>query len=405
MGHPVTKVSEVHVTGPLEPFAGDVKAGLLAAGYSPLTTANLLRLTKHLSRWLKASGLKAGDLTRTQLDNYVEARQAAGYKLWSSPGSLTPLMRVFVRVGVPCPEPVPAALSAEDAVLASFARYLFAERGLARPTVEAYVARARRFLARVGGSGSIVGLTPQDVVEAVLDESATVTVGSAQYFVAALRSFLRFCFLERSIDVDLSAAALAVTGRRRALLPRGVSPAEIQALLSSCDRQDSEGRRDYAVLVSLTRLGLRASEVAGLQLDDIDWRAGEVLVRGKNRREDRLPLPADMGEAIVGYLRDGRPSTTRREVFLRLIAPIAPLRRGGVSCIVRRACVRAGIPEIGAHRLRHTVACEMVAAGVPLIEIGQVLRHRSVASTAIYARVDLAELRKVAQPWPGATGR
>ena len=151
----------------------------------------------------------------------------------------------------------------------------------------------------------------------------------------------------------------------------------------------------------LLRLGLRAGEVASLTLEDIDWRAAEIVVHGKGRRDERLPLPGDVGEAIVGYLRKGRPATTSRAVFVRQIAPIGPLSRGGVSCIVRHASVRAGLAPIGAHRLRHTLACDMVGAGVPLPEISQVLRHRSIASTANYARVDLQALRGLAQPWPG----
>lgn len=155
------------------------------------------------------------------------------------------------------------------------------------------------------------------------------------------------------------------------------------------------------MIITLLRLGLRRSEVAGLRLDDIDWRAGELVVRGKAAREDRLPLPADVGEAIASYLRHGRPARDRREVFLRARAPFGPIAAGTVASTVRRACRRAGVAEIGPHRLRHTVACEMVAAQVPLVEIAQVLRHQSLQSTAIYARVDLDRLRLLAKPWPG----
>ena len=153
--------------------------------------------------------------------------------------------------------------------------------------------------------------------------------------------------------------------------------------------------------MTLLRLGLRASEAAALRLDDIDWRAGEITVHGKGRRDERLPLPADVGEAIAAWLRRGRPAAAHREVFVRAVAPAGPLTRGGISFIVRRACRRAGIAEVGAHRLRHTAACQMAEAGAPLTEIGQVLRHRSLASTANYARVSVAELRRLAQPWPG----
>jgi integrase/recombinase XerD len=159
------------------------------------------------------------------------------------------------------------------------------------------------------------------------------------------------------------------------------------------------------VIITLLRLGLRASELAELTLEDIDWRRSEVVVRGKGGREDRLPLPADVGQAIASYLRRGRPASIRREVFVRALAPVGPLGRGGVSAIVRRACGRAGVAAVGAHRLRHTAACEMVSAGVPLQQIGQVLRHQSLQSTATYARVDLERLRALAQPWPEGARR
>lgn len=207
------------------------------------------------------------------------------------------------------------------------------------------------------------------------------------------------------MGADLSQAALPVTGRRRSSLPRGITKADAVALVDRCDRRSAVGRRDYAVIVTLLRLGLRAREVASLSLDDIDWRAGELVVSGKGGRQDRLPLPAQVGEAIASYLRRGRPRSDSRAVFLAARAPFGPIAPGTVSSTVRRACRRAGIAEVGAHRLRHTVACEMVSAGVPLVQIAQVLRHHSLQTTAIYARVDLDRLRDLAAPWPGDESR
>lgn len=404
MGTPVSKVSDVRLTGPLAPFAVDFRAGLLERGYTPLTVVSVMRLAAHLSRWLEGSGLAVADLTSDQVERYVRERRAAGYTAFGSRRGVAPLLAVLAGLGVLPADPQAGPVSADDALLASFERYLVSERALAASTTEAYVARARRFLVRRAGR-SLADLAAGDVTAAVLAESATVPVGSAQYFVAALRAFLRFCFLEGLTGTDLAGAALAVTGRRRSLLPRGIARDDAEALVSSCDQSRAEGRRDYAVLLCLLRLGLRASEVAGLLLDDIDWRAGEVTVHGKGQRDDRLPLPADVGEAIAGYLSGGRPASARREVFLRMLAPVGPLGRGAVSSVVRRACARSGIPPVGAHRLRHTAACEMLAAGAPLTEIGQVLWHRAVASTAGYARVDLAALRRLAQPWPGGPQR
>jgi integrase/recombinase XerD len=187
-------------------------------------------------------------------------------------------------------------------------------------------------------------------------------------------------------------------------LPRGIEQKTANALLRSCDRRQPKGRRDYAVLLTLLRLGLRAGEVAGLRLDDIDWRAGEVVVHGKRRHEDRLPLPSDVGEAVAAYLKRGRHNgTVHREVFLRTLAPIGPLGASGISAIVRHSCARAEVPVIGAHRLRHTLACQL--ARVPLPVIAEVLRHRAISTTSEYARVDVEGLRAVAQPWPGREGQ
>ena len=289
--------------------------------------------------------------------------------------------------------------SEQERLLAAFEKYLRCERALAAGTAGAYLARARRFLA--GRGGSLDGLTAADVMAAVLAEAERVSAGSAQYFVAALRAFLRFCYLDGHTAADLAWAAQAVTGRRRSALPMGISRADARALLASCDRRRADGRRDHAVLVTLLRLGLRASEAAALRLEDIDWRMGEVTVHGKGSRDERLPLPADVGEAIAAYLVRGRPASGHRQVFLRSTAPAGPLTRGGISNIVRRACARAGLPQIGAHRLRHTAACQMAEAGAPLPEIGQVLRHQSLESTANYARVGITELRTLALAWPG----
>jgi integrase/recombinase XerD len=400
MGRAVSKVTRAPVTGPLAPFAPALGARLRASGYTPLTTVNVMRLMAHLSRWLSANGLGAADLSRGQVERYVAARRAEGRTSGLSPRSLDPILGMLTDAGALTPEEPAGPVSKEERLLAAFERHLLCERALTGSTAAAYVAYARRFLAGRAGR-RLDGVTAADVTGAVLAEAEAVSASSAQYFVVALRAFLRFCFLDGLVEADLAGAALAVTGRRRFPLPRGISRADARALLAACDRRRRTGRRDYAVLMLLLRLGLRASEAAALTLEDIDWRTGEITVHGKGRRDERLPLPADVGEAIAGYLTRGRPVTGRREVFLRAVAPAGPLSRGGISFIVRRACRRAGVAEVGAHRLRHTAACEMAAAGAPLTEIGQVLRHQSLDSTANYARVGVAELRKLARPWPG----
>ncbi len=403
MDIPKTRACNIQVSGPLAPGVADFRAWLREAGYTPLSSTMQVRLLAHLSRWLGSRELAVADLTDQRVDEFLASRRNAGCSAHFSRRALASLLGFLAaQHALPAASPPPPR-SAVEVTLGSFHRYLLQERGLAPSTACAYVGRADRFLQGCAADGDLGHLTAGDVTRAVLAESTALSSGSAQYFVSALRSFLRFCRIEGLVEADLSAAALAVTGRRHSWLPQGISQADAEALLRSCDRRRAVGRRDHAVVMTLLRLGLRASEVGGLVLEDIDWRTGEVVVHGKGRRDERLPLPDDVGEAVADYLRRGRPRTTRREVFLSTIAPVTSLGRSGVSAIVRRACRRAGMVPVGAHRLRHTLACEMVSAGVPLTEIGQVLRHRSLATTAIYARVDLGQLRTLARTWPGGS--
>jgi integrase/recombinase XerD len=185
-------------------------------------------------------------------------------------------------------------------------------------------------------------------------------------------------------------------------LPRGLEAHEVRELLSSCERDTTVGRRDLAILLMLVRLGMRRGEVAVLTLEDVDWRAGEVLVRGKGNRVERLPLPADVGEAVADYLRHGRPSDADgRSLFVRVKAPHRALTPAGVTQVVVSAGRRADLGDVTAHRLRHTAASELLRSGAPLVEIGQLLRHRTELTTAIYAKVDRDRLRELARPWPG----
>jgi integrase/recombinase XerD len=405
MARPTSRISRVLMTGPLAPFADAYRLALAERGYTPRTTVNQLRQVGRLSRWLEASGLPARELSGERVDEFLAFQRASGLfrACWSRPGLLC-LLEVLRGLGVvPALEPARAG-SPNEVLLARFERYLLGERALAAGTACGYVGHARRFLGGLSPAG-LAGVTAAEVTQAVLRESAAVSVSAAQFFVAGLRAFLRFCFAEGLAELDLSRAALPVTGRRRSSLPRGITRADARALLDCCDRRSALGRRDYAMIVTLLRLGLRASEVAGLRLDDIDWRTGELVVRGKGARQDRPPLPDDVGKAIASYLERGRPAGGRREVFLRARAPFGSIAAGTVSSTVRRACRRAGVAEIGAHRLRHTAACEMVSAGVPLVQIAQVLRHRSLQTAAIYGRVDLDRLRLLAAPWPAGAQR
>lgn len=405
MGKPKSKVLEVRVYGPLAAVAEDFRVGLLAAGYTPLTAVNKLRSLGYLSGWLEARELEPSDLTEQRIQEYLRERRAEGHAWEISTQALKPLLDLLASRGMlPRSAKAPPADGLE-ALLARFCKYLVEERGLVASTAVGYVRDARHFLGTRAPNGDVRQMTAGDIPHAIRIESAGWSVATTQGFVSVVRSFLRFCRLEGLTNADLSRAALSMTGRRHSPLPRGIPRAEITAMLRSCDRRTAVGRRDHAVLVTLVRLGLRAKELADLTLEDVDWRAAEIVVRGKGRRVEKLPMPADVGAAIAGYLRSGRPQTCLRAVFLTTIAPVAKLGSGAVSAIVRRACRRAGIAPVGAHRLRHTLACEMMNAGVPLGQIGQVLRHRHVDTTAVYARVGVAQLRTLAQPWPVEAGR
>lgn len=399
-----SRVTRVKVTGPLGPFLAGFEVWLAGAGYTPLSSTEKQRQFARRSRWLEAHALTAGDLTAVRREEFLEDERA-GARRPIGARSLAPVLSFLSDAGVLPAEPAPQVSSPTEELLARYEDYLRTERGLVPSTAAAYVLLVGRFLSTKAPGGDLGRLTPAQVSGAVLAEGADHAVGSVQYFVAALRSFLRFAAVTGLTGADLSAAALTVTGRRTWLLPRGVSPAEVEAVLASCDRRRGAGPRDYAVLLVLHRLALRAGEVAALRLEDVDWRGGLVLIHGKGGRVDALPLPRDVGAAVAAYLSHSRPPTGRREVFLSAVAPVRPLTSKTVSAIVRNACVRAGVEAFGPHRLRHTTACDMLAADVPLPQIGQVLRHRDLASTATYARVDLDTLRRLARPWPGGGDR
>jgi site-specific recombinase XerD len=324
--------------GPVAPFADAYRQELLARGYAPLSTESELRQTARFSRWLEAGDLAVADVSEARVAEFFEWQRAnwRHRHSWSRPG-LRCLLDVLRALGVLAAEE-PVMVAVTDVLLARFERYLIAERGLAAGTVGLYLACVRRFVEGLAPDRGLGDLAAGDVTAAVLRESERVSVSATQTFVNGLRAFLRFCFIEGLVGVDLSQAALLVRGRSSSPLPRGISRADARALLGSCDRRQALGRRDYAIIITLLRLGLRRSELAGLRLDDIDWRAGELMVRGKGAREDRLPLPADVGEAIASYLRRGRPQCSRREVFLRSKAPYEPIASGTVASTVRRAC-------------------------------------------------------------------
>jgi integrase/recombinase XerD len=249
---------------------------------------------------------------------------------------------------------------------------------------------------------ALSGLSAGQVTGYVVEYCGGRNTESAKAMVTALRSLLRFLHVTGRVPSPLVGAVPAVANWRLAGLPRTMSAEQVDALIAGCDAGIPVGVRDRTVLVLLARLGLRTVEAAALQLEDVDWRSGQILIRGKGNRVERLPLPHAVGEALADYLTRARPVCLSRSVFLTVRGrPPRPLTAVAVRQIVARACERAGLPRLGAHRLRHTLASDLLRAGNSLPQIGQVLRHRSQLSTAIYAKVDTVRLRNVARPWPG----
>jgi integrase/recombinase XerD len=287
-------------------------------------------------------------------------------------------------------------------LLAEFRTWLDRERGLSAMTVCCYSKQAKYFLAAVGGPGAVSGLDAGTVTAFMVEHSRDRNGWSAKAMVTSLRAFLRFAHATGRTAVPLAGAVPAVASWRQSALPLGLSQAEIGRLLAGCHRQTAAGLRDYAVLSLLARLGLRGAEAAGLQLGDVDWRAGEIAVTGKGSRTERLPLPAPAGEALAAWLAGGRPRCGSRAVFVTVRRPYRQLTPEAVRAVMGRACDRAGLERRGSHRFRHALATEMLRAGASLPEVGQVLRHRSQLSTSLYAKVDQNALRPLARPWPGA---
>jgi site-specific recombinase XerD len=362
--------------------------------------ADRLYQLDQLSRWLAREGLDVGELTGEQAERFAVERRATV----ASPPRVALPLAYLRQLGV-VPPPVASCPSGPvEELLADYGRYLSVERGLCEHTVlDAYVPAARLFLSDLGSSEGLdlARLTAREVSSFLARECPKRSVSGARDLVCALRSWLRYLHLAGLITTPLVWAVPSVADLRDRTLPRGLEPAAVRRLLASCDRRRLVGRRDFAILLLLARLGLRAGEVAAITLEDIDWRAGLLLVHGKAGREDALPLPTDVGESIVSYLRR-RPRCGCRALFLRVTAPRQGLNRCTVAWVVRAACDRAGLARVGAHRLRHTCATQMLQAGASLPEIGQVLRHRRLLSTAIYAKTDVTALRKLARPWPGS---
>jgi integrase/recombinase XerD len=397
------KSSRVSVPGPLAPYVAGFSTELAMQGYRPRTVEDHVRLLAQLSCWLAANRLGESGLAADAVEEFLHARRRDGRTHLFSSRAVAPLLGYLRQLGILAQPVAPVACTPAETLLEEFRTYLVRERGFVEGSVRLYAKVGRLFLGEHLASTrlDLEHLTAGDVKQFVLREARLRSVASAKTLVTGLRSLLRFLYLDGRIPRPLVEAVPTVAGWRLATLPRALDAAQVQRLLGSCDRHTATGARDFAILTLLARLGLRSHEVASLELGDVHWRVGELVILGKGGRRERLPLPHDVGEALVVYVSRFRPRCASRRLFVAARAPTVGISADGVRSVVHHACDRAGLPRVGAHRLRHGVATDLLRAGAPLSEVGQVLRHRSLGTTAIYAKVDRTALGTLALPWPG----
>jgi site-specific recombinase XerD len=339
-------------------------------GFSRSSIREQIRLVGALSRWMTRRGIDLENLDEVKMFKFLQDRSRSRRIHNGDEATLRRLLQFLCRAGI-IPDPSPKIRDTlRHRLEKEFAQYLVQERGLAQSSVVNYLVEIRCFLSDCEDRGIIqpTRFCSQDVTQFILRRANTASPRRAQLTVCALRVFFRFLLQRGEIQINLAAAVPTVANWRFSTTPKFLEPEDVERLLLSCDRRTPVGRRNYAILLLLVRLGLRVGEVTQMVLEDIDWGAGEILVHGKGARQDRLPIPKDVGEAVAAYLRCDRPHCPSRRVFILL---------------------------------RHSLATKMLRRGFSLPEIGQILRHQQMSTTQIYAKVDLAALRTLAQPWPG----
>jgi integrase/recombinase XerD len=394
--------------GPIAPYLGMFADSLDATGYTVKWIHRQVLLGACFSRWLRQNAVALQDITSDHLPRYLRYRSRHLQPKDGDHAAIAHLIDFLRREGV-VPEErlaaVPEPFSVEHRVSA-YEVYLREARALATATIVTYVPFVRDFLKHRFGAGSVKlsCLSAADVVRFVRRQAPRLHRKRAKLMTTALRSFLSYARFCGEVDVDLAAAVPVVPNWSMTSIPRAIAPEQVRQVLASIDRRSATGRRDYAIVLLLARLGLRSGEVASLKLDDIEWKAGHLCVHGKSGHRNKLPLPADVGSAIAAYLKSGRPPSTSRCVFLRARAPACAFQGGcAVGSIVRHRLQRSDVdaPTFGAHQFRHGLATELLRGGASLGEIGDLLGHRHPQTTMIYTKVDIQALRKLALPWPG----
>jgi integrase/recombinase XerD len=394
--------------GPIAPHLHSFARSLSEQGYERRYLRRQVMLAACFSQWLQQRRIRLRCISSEHVARYLRCRHRDRQPVDGDSAALDHLV-AFLRAKrvVPDKKPSPAVPVPAERCVQAYENYLRHDRALAEATIKNYLRPIRDFLNDRFGAGPVrlLRLRAAEVVRFVQSRARRLHVKRAKLMTTALRSFFHYARMRGQVTLDLTAAVPIVANWSMASIPRAIAPEQTKQLLASIDRRTAVGRRDYAILVLLARLGLRAGEVASLELNDIDWSAGQLSVRTKAGRRSEMPLPADVGSAIAAHLRRGRPQCSSRRVFLRDRAPFRGFQgAGGVTAIVRRRLKRARIsaPTCGAHQFRHGLASDMLRQGASLAEIGAVLGHRHPDTTRIYTKIDLKALRGLAQPWPEA---
>lgn len=393
---------DVLTRGPLASHLQAYAQRLHDDGYATQSGQLQLRMLAHFSQWLERQGITAPAVTSSTLDRYVRSRRKSGKLRRGDPAALSRVLGMLRRDH---PEPG-SPLTALQGVVQQFQHYLRHERSLAEATITNYAPIVAAFLAACFPTGipAFHRIAAGDIADFVRRQADRITTKRATTVVTALRSFLRYLLQRGAITTDLAACVPTIATWSLSTVPKFLPAAQIQRVLDACDRDTAVGKRNYTILLLLARLGLRAGEVVALTLDDIDWEAGLITVRGKGKRVAHMPVPVDVGNALADYLRHARPACASRRVFIRAKAPLNGFANSIAICsLVDRALATASVESAcrGAHLFRHSLATHMLAQGASLPEIGDVLRHRRPDTTTIYAKVDLVSLRSIALPWPG----
>jgi site-specific recombinase XerD len=358
------------------------------------------------SRWLEEKSTGEHDVDEAHCRQFLRHRRGRRRLHRGDWAALRLLLRYLREAGIIVAASTPIVDDESVALEQAFGTYLLREKGVSPSTEMNYRREIRAFLHHRFRRGSVTpsAIRVHDLHRFVLARAQHVAPRRVKLSVTALRAFARFLRLRGDVTDDLTSSALSVPNWRLSTLPKSISPEQVERILAQCDRRTPLGRRDYAILLVLARLGLRAGEVVALTVDDVDWEAGEVIVRGKGLRHERIPLPHDVGKALAAYLRAGRPRCSTRRLFIRDKAPrVGFASPAAISTIVARAIGKAKLdpPSHGAHLLRYSLATHVLRRGGSLAEVAELLRHRHPDTTALYAKVDLDALRSVAPPWPG----